>query len=130
VASPWAHSAHKPPRWPNASLSEGSAPNHKMLSLSQKKPSGRAACYLLELSDHLLHLIFILRRQNDPLILQELGHDRGRTNLSERIRRLEMGGGTRSRLNLRDGAHLHERTAAAMIHLREQAGVGLELYVD
>ena len=41
-----------------------------------------------------------------------------------------MGGGTRSRLNLRDGAHLHERTAAAMIHLREQAGVGLELYDD
>jgi hypothetical protein len=41
-----------------------------------------------------------------------------------------MGGETRSRLNLRDGAHLHERTAAAMIHLREQAGVGLELYDD
>jgi hypothetical protein len=35
-----------------------------------------------------------------------------------------MGGGTRSRLNLWDGVHLHDKTAAAMIHLREHVGVG------
>lgn len=33
-------------------------------------------------------------------------------------------------MNLRDEAHLHKGTAAALIHLRDEAGVGLELDDD